>query len=277
MIKPFKKSALIIWVLMPLAIFTGCASHEPADVKAVEARSITEISTSEDSETVTVIIMGNQYLNYTAVTLVSPIGLLFHFPKTALGNIKPVYTPPDNEIIISIETSEIVKEKTTKSRIFIALKKETPYHLTPLGEGIQISFPRLQAESAEKISEPETTPTSMPAATRLEAVTATTLENNVIVNIQADGTISDYKSFTLDSPPRIVFDMYNIKSPYDTQQKIAVESKWVNQVRHFAYPDKVRLVLDTYKDYLSKYSASPTDNGLLIHVGNLPVTQPNND
>ena len=128
-----------------------------------------------------------------------------------------------------------------------------------------------QKKLAGKKPELKRTEINRPAATRLISVTATPLKNNLVVSVQADGTIKDYKSFNLDNPARIVFDMFNIKSPNKREQIIVVESKWVKRIRHFGHPDKVRLVLDTKKENLSKYSAHPTDTGLLIHVGKIPV------
>ena len=261
-----KKSAVIISLMM-IAIFIGCASHKAADVTATEARRIMDISTSENAESVIVFIKGNRSLIYSGITQVSPRGVLLYFPNTALDNLKPVYTPPDNEIVSSITMSEIVAENSARSRIFIALKEDTPYDMRRHEDGLQIFFPKAAALS-------KLTSMSMPAATRLEAVTVTALKNKLVVKLKADGAIKNYNSFTLDNPPRIVFDMFNIKSPYEEAQKIAVKSKWVYRVRHFGHPDKVRLVLDTYEDYLSKYSASATDNGLIIHVGILPAAQP---
>jgi hypothetical protein len=277
MVYPGKKSALIICLTMLIAILTGCASHKEAAVTAPEARRIVNVSTSENPESINVFIEGNQSLIYSAVKQVSPRGVLLSFPDTAMDNLEPVYTPPDNEIISSIKMSEIGPAEATRSSIFIALKEDTPYKMIRREAGLQISFPKPQTESAEKITEPEITSTSMPTATRLETVTATALDNKLVVNIIADGAIKDYKSFTLDSPPRIVFDMFNIKSPYEGEQTIAVKSKWVNRVRHFGHPDKVRLVLDTNEDYLSKYSAATTENGLTILVGISSAVQSDSD
>jgi hypothetical protein len=65
--------------------------------------------------------------------------------------------------------------------------------------------------------------------------------------------------------------MFKIKSPYKKEQRLAVKSQWVRQVRHFGYADKVRLVLDTPKASLAKYSVSPTANGLTVYVGKVPA------
>ena len=56
------------------------------------------------------------------------------------------------------------------------------------------------------------------------------LRNNVVIKIKADGVIKNYKSFTMDNPPRIVVDLLNIKSPYQGEQRIAVKSPWVTRV-----------------------------------------------
>jgi hypothetical protein len=62
--------------------------------------------------------------------------------------------------------------------------------------------------------------------------------------------------------------MFNLKSPYEKEQKITVESKWADRVRHYSHPDKVRLVLDTHPGYLYQYEASPIADGLIIQMGN---------
>ena len=109
-----------------------------------------------------------------------------------------------------------------------------------------------------------------PPASELKKVTATPLERHIIVNVDADGTISNYKSFVIDNPARIVFDIYNIVSPHKEGQTITVGSKWVRQIRYSPYPDKIRLVLDTEKQFLTDFFSFPTGSGLLIYVGQLP-------
>ena len=88
-----KESSLIIFLFMLIAIISGCASSKAIGLKAKEGRRITDIFTSEDSKSFKVTIKGNRYLSYSAVTQVSPRGLILHFPDTALGNLKATYTP----------------------------------------------------------------------------------------------------------------------------------------------------------------------------------------
>ncbi len=286
--RPLRGGVILISITLLMA---GCASQNTANVKSAgENKLITDLTTSEDAEAMIVTVKSGQTLTYTAIKQVFPLGVLFHFPETALDNIKEVYYPPENETISSIRATQIEKDGTT-SRIFIALKKDLPYNIMPDETGIHISFPKsgqpaaeisspdAQAQTADKGPEPELEPElekkTAPPATRITAIGTTPLKKNIAINIKANGTIKNYKAFTIkETPPRIVYDLYGLKSPFKGEQRIVVKSDWVTRIRHFGHADKVRIVLETKKAYLNKYSATPVDNGLLIYVGQTPKPTP---
>jgi type IV pilus assembly protein PilQ len=279
MINQFTDRRKIFLLIIPLVFLiawgAGCASNKAVDVKATGTTNVT-------ADSVIVTINGNQPLTYTAIKQVFPMGVLFHFPETSLDTVKTVTTPPENQIVGSVKATELVEGQSTTSRIFIAMKADAPYDLKPEDTGLQVSFPKVASRApvakpplAKKPSAPQKPQQAsikdLPAASRLKTVSATALKDNVVVNVQADGAIKNYKSFTIDGKqPRIVIDMFKIKSPYKKEQRLPVKSQWVRQVRHFGYPDKVRLVLDTPKSSLAKYSASPNAGGLMVHVGKVP-------
>jgi len=284
----FKKEALIIFLLSTALIFAGCASNK-ADVEklddaevSVASNLINDIITAEDLESTTVTVRGNRYLTYTSIKQDSPLGILFYFHETGLDeSIQSTYTP-ESDIITSIETSELTDQEGT-TRILISLKKDIPYDVTPDDTGIKISFSKAsdlketeiatadltkdEKEAPGAIQAAKPVDASIPDATRLKSVYVIKYEENIKVNVNADGVIKNYKFFTIKSPARIVFDIYNIESPFKKQKTVPVNSKWVSRVRHFGYPDKVRVVLDTKKKYLSAFSAYPVETGLEIHVG----------
>lgn len=282
--RPIRVGVILFSITLLMA---GCASQNTANVKSAgENKLITDLTTSEDAESMIVTVKSGQTLTYTAIKQVFPLGVLFHFPETALDNIKEVYYPPENETISSIRATQIEEDGTT-SRIFIALKKDLPYNIVPDETGIHISFPKsgkpaaetssrdAQAQTAVKGPEPELEKKTASPATRITAIGTTPLKNNIAINVKADGTIKNYKTFAIkETPPRIVYDLYGLKSPYKGEQQIVVKSDWVTRVRHFGHADKVRIVLETKKAYLSKYSATPVDNGLLIYVGQTPKPTP---
>ncbi|MGA9478542.1 MAG: type IV pilus secretin PilQ, partial [Desulfobacterales bacterium] len=90
------------------------------------------------------------------------------------------------------------------------------------------------------------------------------------LNVTADGTIKNYKSFVLYNPARIVFDIPNLKSTHTGEQVVQANTEWIRQARYYGYPDKVRLVIDTEKNYLKNYTATPLASGMTIQVGSEP-------
>jgi hypothetical protein len=275
-----KKNKPGLLLALMIVLFFGCASNPATNAKVSESRRITDILISKNSGSLVITIKSNQPLTYTANKLVFPMGVLLYFPETRLDLDSSVYMPPDNEIISSVKAREIVENKKTRARIFFALKKDAPYTLTGEDVSIAVTFPIATALSdvskPQEILAAKKPPTRIsqkgpPVANHLKSVTATPLKDNITVEVRADRAIEDYKSFTMDYPDRIVFDIYNFKSPYKQEQIIAVESQWVKRIRHFGHPDSVRLVIETHKNYLSSYSAIPTDKGLLIHVGKIPA------
>ncbi len=279
------KTKIDISLVLLMVLFLGCASQQKADERVTGPKRITNMMISKNPESLILTIEGNRALTYTAEKLVFPMGVVLQFPDTRLELPGRIYLPPENEFVSSIKADENIEDQTTTARIFIAFIKDTPYDLSSDAGRLKVTFPSSgplsndappQSTVVEKKIEPEPEKKpepgiiqyGRPAANYLKTVTATALEDKITVEVESDSAINDYKSFTLDRPPRIVFDLYNLKSPHKTEQTISVGSQWVKRIRHFAHPDRVRLVLETHKNYLAKYSALPNDTGLLIYVGN---------
>jgi hypothetical protein len=286
------KTKIEISLTLIIVLLLGCASQQTADKQISGSNRISNLTIKIEPKAIILKIEGNLALTYTAEKQVLPMGVVLQFPDTQLELARRIYVPPENEIISSIKADEKISAKKTTARIFIALKMDTPYVQSADVNRLTVVFPQKgvalkdvapqtapvektptpgQKPGSRQQPEPEVIPKSRSAANYLKKVTAKSLDNNMAIDVQADGAITDYKSFILYRPPRIVFDLYNLKSPYKKEQKMAVASRWVKRIRHFGYPDKVRLVLETHQDYLSKYSAVPNDTGLSIQVGNASV------
>ena len=280
--------AMAIFLATLLLHFAGCASSTKTfkgqldTAESSEPKLITDISTTEDSESSIVLVSGDRLLTYTSVKQPFPLGVLLYFPETALDNIETTYTP-DSDIVRSVQASEIT-DKGHTSRIEILLKKDASYEVAREDTGLKISFKKASAIAASATTEIEeekpsdkldiSPAESIPVpASRFESILVTQLENSVKISVNADGTIKEYKSFTVDKTPRIVFDIYDIKSPYKGEQSVQVNTEWVKRVRHFGYPDRLRVVLDTKAEYLSAFSANPVEKGLVIHVGEVEAAE----
>jgi type IV pilus assembly protein PilQ len=267
----------VLLAVLLTALAVGCSSPT-AQVKSADAdRVITDIVTREDAAALSVAVQSNGPVPYTAEKQEAPLGLWLKFPGTGLDNLKEAYFPPENDTIAAIRTSESAENGRTAA-IFIALKREAAYDLEPLQSGVQVVFAR-PAVAAVAAPAPPPAPIAPPAprpvvaATALKGVTATSSKEGAVIKIEADGALKGYKAFTLSDSPRIVYDLAGISSPYKGEQRAAVGGP-VQQVRHMAYPDKIRVVIETQKAYLGSYSAEPVEDGLIIRVGDAAALSP---
>ena len=275
------KSNIVVSLVLALliALSVGCASQDAAVSDSNESRRIVDIIITENPEFLVLSIQGNQKLTHTEDRQVDPKKIVLNFPATGLYSVKGRFVPPHNKIISSITTTDQVESETTNSTVYITLKSDSPYTITREKDRLLVTFskrPTLpetikpQKKPAKNKSEPQSAKPvkeSVPVATVLRTVSTEALENSVAVNIKADGRIKKYKAFTLINPDRVVFDLYDIKSPFYKEQKIAVQSDWIKRIRYFGYPHKLRLVIETINSSASKYSSVSTDTGLMIRVG----------
>lgn len=110
-------------------------------------------------------------------------------------------------------------------------------------------------------------------AIQLRSVSVTRLAQGIRITVAADRRIESYNAFVLENPARIVFDFPRMKGTSRSTRIIPIGSEWASSVRHFAHPDKVRLVIDTNQTYLKAYTARAFPGGLHIYVGSAPKKQ----
>ena len=281
-----KRTALAIFLIVLFGLSGGCTANKPVVNEAPsgqqlsDSKRITGITASEDDSSYVVMVNGNRQLTYTSVKQNLPLGILFYFQDTEIdGAVEPLILS-NNEIIDSVEVSPI-NDKQDISRLLISLKQDVPYEVTAERKGIRISFAKPHGSAiseapasesdvrdAPEVAEPPVaeTATAVPAS-RLEGVYVKKMENQTQINVNADGTIENFKVFALDKPARIVIDMPNLKSRTQGEQVVKADSESVRQVRYFGYPKKIRMVVDTHSAYLKSYSAVSTPTGLLVQVG----------
>ncbi|MBT3310393.1 MAG: type IV pilus secretin PilQ [Desulfobacterales bacterium] len=282
-VNTYVKFAIAGFIVISVFILGGCSSDVASRsyTSRVEQRSapqpiiITGVNVDEDSESAFLSITSNKLLTYSPAKPTA--GLLnLYFPDTGLSMSKTEIEPV-NSVISSIKAIELVEGGPSK--ISITLKDDVPYEINREGTGLKISFSKASIKETEDISkesvvtDSDITPVdkNFPEGTTLNSVEFAELENSINISIISDGSIKDYSVFTLQSrddlPARIVFDIKNIKSKFKKEQVVPVNSKWVKRIRHFAYPDYLRFVLDTKDSYLNDYSAIPVENGIMIRFG----------
>jgi hypothetical protein len=265
-------------LMLTFVALIGCASHGAALPDRDEINQIFEITIDNDSHSLNLNIQATQSLNYTEDRIANPRGIVFSFPDTKIDGLRGLYTPPENEVIRYFRADAHAVNASPVATIYISLKADTQYGITRDDGRMQVAF-SLQPAISNKIAphkkpaevkpEPQKDQKLLPTATELVKINTESHEEALAVDVVTDGIITKYNAFTIDNPARIVFDIFNIKSPHLAEQIITVQSKVARQIRYFGHPDKLRLVIDTRTEYLSKYSSASTDTGLIIKVGKL--------
>ena len=105
------------------------------------------------------------------------------------------------------------------------------------------------------------------SAVHLNFIDFVTDPKEIDIFVQTDGEIGRYESFTMGNPARIVFDLFDVKSPHKYEQVVPVNTEWVRRIRHYGHPEKLRVVLETKAAYLTAYASKQQKNGLHITVG----------
>jgi len=235
-------------------------------------KRILSLTTHEDADWFHVLLKSNELLTYTSVKQPSPLGVILYFPETVIDTPKEAYVT-DSDTVGTIQMSKL-KADTPTSRIEISLKQDVPYKVERDGKDLKISFKKpIQTASEQTIRKLETeagkaepAAEKIPTASVFKSISTETSKNSLAVLVKADGAVKDYHSFSVDSPARIVFDLFNLKSPEKKEHQLPVDSDWVKRIRYYGYPDRLRIVLNTSKDYLTSYSATPVKDGLIIRV-----------
>ncbi len=295
---------LSVAVSLVCAYLFGCVSHtvsKKKEEKPSPIKRITAVTVEEDADTVYVWVKGSGILTYTSVKQPSPLAVILYFPETVF-EVAVTTMEPDNDFIGSIKASKIEAEAPT-SRIEIALKQDLSYAVARDGSNLKISFKKPVLAKAPEIVEdkpvegeksdikdkseekekrepiPISKGTATPKAEEMEtpkpekpittfdSVSFEKHKDGVTISVKADGAITKYNAFTIESPARIVLDLYDLKSPHKKEKHVAVDTQWVKRIRYYGYPDRFRLVVDTTKEYLSSYRTTPFQTGIHIQVG----------
>jgi type IV pilus assembly protein PilQ len=278
-----------------LLLLTGCATENalvqtprpetPAPVAKVS--TIQKVSFTEEENYTRIKIEGSETIAPPFYKLLSdPLRIAIDVPNIDLKQIK---SP------LKIENGTIGEVQTTqyddKGRIEISLLQMTNYNISKEEKNLIIDVEKVkkvvkakevkkeeetiketkaEAPAVEpKKEEPPPPPTVVNKAKDVVNVLFEEKNDFITFNIIADGRLENYDSFKLDSPARLVLDIWGVGSRYP-QKSIKMKNPFVKEVRIGQHPDKVRLVFDSLKPKLPPYQINRIDDKLIVSVGNVP-------
>jgi type IV pilus assembly protein PilQ len=287
-----KMTFLVVFLLFA----TGCATENAlkqtpqpnAPVPAVKVSTIKKISFTEEENYTRIQIEGSETIAPPFYKLLTdPLRISIDVPNIDLKQIKgPLKI--DNGTIGEVLTTQL----EDKGRIEISLVQMTNYNISKEEKDLSIDIEKVRkVEEAKEVKKEEeqslketkaeappedvkkeeplpTTPTLEKAK---DVVKVLFEEKNdfITFNIIADGKLENYNSFKLESPARLVLDIWGVGSRYP-QKSIKMKNPFVKAVRIGQHPDKLRFVFDSSKPKLPPYQINRIDDKLIVSIGDVP-------
>ena len=282
---------IIPWVVI-LLLVGSCASQKAsiqtppteAQAKAVKVSTIQKISFIEEENYTRINIEGSETIAPPFYKLLTdPLRIAIDVPNIDLKQIKgPVKV--DNGTIGEI----VATQYDDKGRIEIGLAQMANYNISKEDKNLIIDVEKVkkaaEAREAKKeeeaVKEKEEKPPTPPTApapvsktiSKAKEVLNFSLEQKkdfIVLNIIADGRLENYNAFKLDSPARLVLDLWQVDTRYP-QKAIKTKNPFIKMVRIGHHPDKLRLVFDSVKPQLPPYQINRIENKLIVSIGNVP-------
>jgi type IV pilus assembly protein PilQ len=162
----------------------------------------------------------------------------------------------------------------------VTVAKEAPKPEAPKPEATAAEAPKPEEPvkvteipaAPVKKEEPPAPPPAAPPMKKAKEVLTFQWEDKkefIVFNIVADGTIENYNAFKLDSPPRLVLDLWAVDTRYP-QKSVTTKTPFIQKMRIGKYPDKLRVVFDSTKPELPPYQINRIDDKLIVSFGNVP-------
>jgi len=166
----------------------------------------------------------------------------------------------DKNLFIDVEKIKKAEEAKEVSREESSVKETT------------LSIQEPKKEEPPSVPPPANPPSSVEVKNKAKEVIDFTIEEKkdfMAINIIADGRLENYNSFKLDSPARLVLDLWGVSTTYP-KKSIHVTNPYIKKVRIGPYPDKLRLVFDSTRPQLPAYQINRMDDRLIVSIGNVP-------
>jgi type IV pilus assembly protein PilQ len=282
---------IIPWVGI-LLLVGSCASRKAsiqtppteAQTKVIKVSTIQKISFIEEENYTRINIEGSETIAPPFYKLLTdPLRIAIDVPNIDLKQIKgPIKV--DNGTIGEI----VATQYDDKGRIEIGLAQMANYNISKEDKNLIIDVEKVkkaaEAREAQKEEEAvkekeEKPPTPLTAPTpvsktlsKAKEVLNFSLEQKkdfIVLNIIADGRLENYDAFKLDSPARLVLDLWQVDTRYP-QKAIKTKNPFIKMVRIGHHPDKLRLVFDSVKAQLPPYQINRFEDKLIVSIGNVP-------
>jgi type IV pilus assembly protein PilQ len=233
------------------------------------------ITVSEETGSTRIIVEGSDELVYGALELdEDPLKIRLEIPKASIEVVTPI--PVNNGTLTEI----IATSYGDGGRLEIGLVDRVPFNLTREANNIYIDVERpqefegakIEATAPAVVEEIETTLPMKPATAMTDLKIAGDNEATTVAII-ADGAIGDYNSFILQSPPRVVIDLWELRKAFP-EHAVHAGTRHLRRIRIGEHPKKTRLVFDITGSELPGFRVDRFENELVVLLGSIEAAAP---
>jgi hypothetical protein len=292
-------SIFLIWTLcsdgqvIPNAspILSSGRTEEKTATDPYELRTIQVIYQNDQWH---VVLTGSESLTYKASKAVDPLRLKIDLPNTV---VSPEVLPrhKENEIIGRITAAVFISGFRPLTQIEIDLNRDVSYVITRAQGKIWVTFDSLDLltgaepariepigkSKAEDFRDKLVTPTTAPIleekilsvqptrtkpvspAHEVKAIRSIKSDEELRIYILADGSLAEYKTFFLNSPPRLVLDFMEVRST-KIRAVQSVKGSLVKKIRVGLHTEKLRVVFDLVSEKEPSYQIILGEDRLVI-------------
>jgi len=278
---------------------TGCAVKGPAVHKEPAAAAEEAKKSAGQLTLVSVVGLGNSVLveadgllKYTAFKLSGPPRVAIDMPGVGIAGVQGM-TTVNNNFITDIKVSATGEGDNKIARIEVGIRSGVNHDIKAGDDSLLIDFsaetyiPGVSAP--EKIEEEPVAAESVPVAMAEPAVAAepapeaapaevipgakniisvaTSSEDGVtVVRLTGDGQFGNYNSFGLDSPARMVLDIWGVGTSV-AKKEVGISGAFVKKMRIGAHPDKTRVVFDSKSKKVPAYTIEKDGYAIVVRFG----------
>ncbi|MGQ9509568.1 MAG: type IV pilus secretin PilQ [Thermodesulfobacteriota bacterium] len=192
-------------------------------------------------------------------------------------------TREEKNLLIDVEKIKKIEEAKQLAETKESLKEETPKEESPKEAASGEEPPKEESQVKEPVAKETTLPAPEPSQPPSPPAQVSQKAKEIIdinfeekadftaFNILADGKIENYNAFQLESPARLVLDIWGVSTHYP-KKSIPITNPYIKKVRIGLFSDKVRLVFDSTKSKFPPYQINRMDSRLTVSIGNVPQT-----
>jgi len=237
-----------------------------------EPVTITDISFSEEEDYTRVTIEGSREVVYESLDLFEePPRISVRIPDASFDVMTPIGV--NNGTVTEI----VALRDGDSGRIDIGLVDKVNYNLTREANRLYVDIEKVEgrkpvAAATPALAEDIETLASLEPAKSLTDVSVMKRGEVTEVTVTADGMVGDYNSFTLESPPRLVIDLWKLKSRFP-KNVVTAGTSHLSRVRIGRHPEKTRLVFDASGSKLPPHRIDRFQSKLLVTLGNVEALE----